>query len=156
MSLQAFEGDLGLIDTPDGGDILIRDGLIEADQFYSTAVYLSLFGGNKADSGKVKNRKTWWGNTLRNTNENEKLVSRFQAITAGLPMSTKNIQDAEEAAALDLKWLADEGMADEITVNGSAVSHNRFSLAVQIKKGGQDVYSHDFMILWKAGIYGRV
>jgi phage gp46-like protein len=152
--LQNFEGDLLLEDTVDGGDIQIEDGLLVPDRTFRTAVYLSLFGGNKEDSGKVKNNKTWWGNTLPGTGANEKLVSRFQAVISGLPMTTKNIGEAEAAARLDLKWTIDEGVAEKIIVSGSAKAHNKFALRVEIKAGGKSVYENTFALFWKAGIYG--
>jgi phage gp46-like protein len=152
--LQNFEGDLLLEDTPDGGDIQIKDGLFVPDRTFSTAVYLSLFGGNIEDSGKVKNTKTWWGNTLEKTAANERLVSRFQALIAGLPMTTKNINAAEKSARLDLNWIIEEGAADTINVSGSATAHNKFSLRVEIKAGGKSIYENTFAIFWKAGIYG--
>jgi hypothetical protein len=56
-NLQTFEGDLLLEDTPDGGDIRIENNLFVSDRSFNTAVYLSLFGGNKDDNGKVKNNE---------------------------------------------------------------------------------------------------
>jgi phage gp46-like protein len=155
-NLQTFEGDLLLEDTPDGGDIRIENNLFVSDRSFNTAVYLSLFGGNKDDNGKVKNNKTWWGNTLEGTAENEKLVSRFQAIIFGLPMTTKNIQEAESAARLDLKWVIDEGIAEKIIVLGRALSRTKFALYVDIQAGGNSIYEHTFLLFWKAGIYGGV
>jgi phage gp46-like protein len=152
--LQVFEGDLLLEDTPDGGDIRIENNLFASDRSFNTAVYLSLFGGNKDDNGKVKNNKTWWGNTLEGTAENEKLVSRFQAVIFGLPMTTKNIQEAESAAKLDLKWIIDEGIAEKIIVSGRALSRAKFALYADIQAGGNSIYEHTFALFWKAGIYG--
>jgi phage gp46-like protein len=152
--LQDFEGDLSLEDTPDGGDIRIENDLFVSDRSFNTAVYLSLFGGNKDDTGKVKNNKTWWGNTLGSTAENEKLVSRFQAIIFGLPMTTKNIQDAETAASLDLKWLVDAPAADKIIVTGRATGRNRFALTIDIRAGGESIYKNTFSLFWRSGIYG--
>jgi phage gp46-like protein len=154
MNLKDFEGDLLLSDTGDGGDVVVSEGLFQSDRSFDTAVYLSLFGGNKSDSGKVKNGTTWWGNTLRGTGENEKLVSRFQNIISSLPMTTKNILDAEDAARLDLKWMIDEGIADKIETSGRALSHNRFAMAVHITAGGKDIYTHTFAQFWEAGVYG--
>jgi phage gp46-like protein len=154
--LQTFEGDLLLEDTPDGGDIRIEDGLFVSDRSFHTSVYLSLFGGNKEDNGKVRNRKTWWGNTLRGVSENQKLASRFQALIHGLPMTTKNILDAEEAVRLDLKWMVDDGIADEIIVDGRAVSHSRFQLKVQINAKGKSIFEHTYALFWKAGSNGKV
>jgi len=151
---QFFEGDLLLASTPDGGEIRVENGVFACDRAFNTAVYLSIFGGNKEDTGKVKNNKTWWGNTLEGTGENEKLVSRFQAVIFGLPMTSKNIESAESAAALDLQWIIDEGIADKITVSGRAVSRKKFSLRVEIKAGGKSIYENTFALFWKAGIYG--
>jgi phage gp46-like protein len=154
--LQNFEGDLLLSETPDGGDVAIENNLFVCDRSFNTAVYLSLFGGNKDDNGTVKNSKTWWGNTLSGTAENEKLVSRFQAVISGLPMTTKNIQEAERAASLDLAWIVDEGIADKITVSGRAATRNKFSLFADIQSGGKSIYKNTFSLFWKAGIYGGV
>ncbi|MCL2410076.1 MAG: hypothetical protein FWC97_00390 [Treponema sp.] len=156
MSLQIFEGDLLLRDTLDGGDITITDGFIVSDRTFDTAIYLSLFGGNKEDSGRVQNKKTWWGNTLRGVNENQKLVSRFQAFIFGTPMSTKNILEAEEVAKLDLAWLVDEKLANEIIVDGRAVGHNRLSLKIQLKAGEEIIYTHTFLTPWGAGKHGTI
>jgi phage gp46-like protein len=154
--LQIFEGDLLLTETEDGGDVLIDNGLFVCDRSFNTAVYLSLFGGNKEDNGKVKNNKTWWGNTLSGVSEHERLVSRFQNIISGLPMTTKNIQAAEAAASLDLKWIVDEGIAEKITITGRATARNRFSLNVDIQAGGKSIYENTFPLFWKAGIYGGI
>jgi phage gp46-like protein len=152
--LQIFEGDLLLVDTMDGGDVRIENNLFVCDRSFNTAVYLSLFGGNKDDNGKSKNSKTWWGNTLEGMAENEKLISRFQAVISGLPMSTKNIQEAENAAAIDLKWIVDEGIAKKIIVSARALSHNKFALHVDIQADGKSIYENTFALPWKAGIYG--
>jgi phage gp46-like protein len=152
--LQNFEGDLLLEDTPDGGDIQIKEGLFVPDRAFGTAVYLSLFGGNTGDGGKVRNSKTWWGNTLAGTAANERLVSRFQALIAGSPMTTKNIQEAENAALLDLNWIIEEGVADKINVSGGATAHNKFALRVEIKANRKSIYENTFSVFWKAGIYG--
>ena len=149
-----FEGDVLLIETPDGGDIVLESGLVKPCRDFSTAVYLSLFGGNKDDAGTVKNRHTWWANTLKETQENEKMVSRFQAVIAGLPLSVKNIRKAEAAAALDLEWLKIEGVADEIIAEGKTKGKNTFVLRVEIKNKGQLLYQKEFALLWEYGING--
>jgi phage gp46-like protein len=153
-NLHDFEGDLLLFETLDGGEIKIENDLFASDRSFNTAVYLSLFGGNKDDNGKVKNNKTWWANTLPAITENEKLVSRFQAITAGYPMTTKTIREAEAAARLDLKWLVDEGIADKISASGSAAGRNKFNLYVYIEARGKSIYENTFSLFWRAGVYG--
>ena len=143
-----------LEDTPDFGEIKIENGLFVNDQTFNTAVYLSLFGGNANDNGKVKNKQTWWGNTLPGTMENEKMVSRFQAVVTGLPMTTKNILQAEAAAELDLKWIIAESIADKIKATGKSAGKNKFEIAVEIKSHGDTIYDNKFSMFWRAGAYG--
>jgi phage gp46-like protein len=156
MTGREFAGDLLLIETPDGGDCVLRDGLFEADRAFATAFYLSLFGGNKADSGRTKNKNTWWGNTLAGVTEKEKIISRFQNLISAAPMNVKNIKNAEEAARQDLKWAIDEGIADAINVSGTAEGKNRFRLYVQALKAGKSVYESSYGLLWGAGINGGI
>lgn len=153
-NLYEFEGDLLLEDTPDGGDIVLADDIFINDISFNTAVYLSIFGGNKDDNGKVKNKFTWWGNTLDGVTENEKIVSRFQAVIFGMPMTTKNIQEAETAASLDLQWIKSEGIADDISISGSAITRNQFQLKIKISTKGETIYQNAFFLFWKAGVYG--
>jgi phage gp46-like protein len=134
----------------------VEDGLFASDRAFNTAVYLSLFGGNKDDNGKVKNKNEWWGNLLPETAEPEKFVSRFQAVITGLPMTAKNIQEAENAAALDLKWIIEEGIARSVDIDGRAGTGNKFFLNIAARADGKSIYENTFALFWKAGIYGGV
>ena len=145
---QEFEGDLLLIDTPDGGDIVIEDGLFTADTAFSTAVYLSLFGGNKEDAGKIKTNKTWWGNTLEGITEAEKIVSRFQHIITAMPLSVKNIKAAEAAAILDLQWIIDLEIADKIESECLTREKGIFILLINILKNKNTIFKTNYSSLW--------
>lgn len=149
-----FEGDVFLVETPDGGDVVVEDGLIKPCKDFSTAVYLSLFGGNKADDGKVKNSRTWWGNVLEDLSEDEKMVSRFQAIVLGMPLSVKSMREAERAASLDLNWFIEKKIADEIKTSGRIKERNNFLLSIEIKKEGKTLYGKEFALLWQGGLNG--
>jgi phage gp46-like protein len=152
--LQNFQGDILLYETVDGGEVAVENGLFIADKQFSTAVYISLFGGNKTDAGKVNNKNQFWGNVLSGVSESEKLRSRFQFILMGLPMSVKNIREAEAAAVLDLKWLIDEKIADDVTAYGQAVGKNRFNLTVNILKDKSTIFESVYSLLWGVG-YGE-
>jgi phage gp46-like protein len=149
MIVQDFQGDLLLQETPDGGEIILENGLFKFDENFSNAVYLSLFGGNKEDNGKVKNNKEWWGNTIEGIEENEKLISRFQNIIYGLPMTVKNIREAEAAAALDLKWFKDEKIIDELNIDGRITGKNNFILVVEMLIDGLKVFGNSYALLWE-------
>jgi phage gp46-like protein len=151
---QAFEGDILLIDTADGGDIVIEEGLVKGDRAFNTAVYISLFGGNKNDSGKVKTRKTWWGNTLKSTPVNEKIASRLQAVISAMPLTVKNVREAETAAELDLAWMIKEGIAEKIEASGTTEGKNRFRLLVKISNSGTTIYENSYSVLWEGGLDG--
>jgi len=155
INIQNFEGDLLLEDTPDGGDIQILNDFFVNDLSFNTAVYLSIFGGNKDDNGKVKNKFTWWGNTLDGVPENEKIISRFQAVIFGLPMTTKNIKEAETAAKMDLQWVISEGIGDTVLTAGTAITRNKFQLQITIQTKGKNIYENVFSLFWEAGVYGN-
>jgi phage gp46-like protein len=148
---QNFEGDLLLVETLDGGDVQIENGLFVSDKQFSTDVYLSLLGGNTNDNGKGNNNNQFWGNLLRDTKESEKLRSRFQYVTTGLPMSVKNINEAEKAAAMDLQWLIDEEIADVINIYGYSTGKNMFNLKVKILKDKNKIFENEYFLLWGAG-----
>jgi phage gp46-like protein len=153
--IQNFEGDLLLYDTPDGGEVALESGLFVSDKQFSTAVYLSLFGGNEEDPGKVKNNQEWWGNLL-DVSESEKLKSRFQYIVSGLPMTVKNIKEAETAAQLDLQWFISEKIADEIYIYGQATGKNRFNLTVEIMKDTRSIFKNVYSLQWGVDNGGSV
>jgi phage gp46-like protein len=136
------------METVDGGELAIEDGLFISDRQFSSAVYLSLFGGNQDDPGKVENNKTWWGNYLDSTAKDEKMVSRFQAVITGFPMTVKNIREAETAAELDLQWFKDMKIADEITATIKSTGKHEFNLTIEILKDINTIFENTFALQW--------
>jgi phage gp46-like protein len=147
--MNEFEGDILLTGTEDGGDIRVENGLIVSDRSFATAVYLSLFGGNKVDAGKGRTAETWWGNTLYGSSENEKVSSRFQSIMVGMPLTVKNIRAAETAALMDLQWVIDEGLADNVFVESKTTGRNQFHLKISLVKDRETLFSNDYAVLWR-------
>jgi phage gp46-like protein len=147
-ALNTFEGDALLFETVDGGEIAIENGIFVSDAQFSSAVYLSLFGGNQDDPGKVENNKTWWGNHLDNITKSEKMVSRFQSIIIGFPMTVKNIREAEAAAELDLQWLIDDKIADGITATIKSISKHKFNLIIEVLKDVETIFENTYPLQW--------
>jgi phage gp46-like protein len=143
-----FEGDILLVDSPDGGEIVIENGLIKNDKQFTTAVYLSLFGGNLDDPGKTKSKRSWWGNIFAMA-ESEKIRSRFQFIINGYPMTVKYIREAETAALLDLEWMKKEKIADEINVTGRSIDKDTFELYLEILADQELLYKNTFSLQWE-------
>ncbi len=147
---EEFGGDVLLMDTADGGEINIVNGLVMSDKRFSTATFLSLFGGNPEDEGKVDNSKTWWGNRFQDTSEVEKLSGKFQSVIKTLPMTSKNLRVAEGAARDDLQWFIDEGIADDIVCSLRAVDVKRIEITVVIKKSGELIEKGNWTANWEA------
>lgn len=145
---EEFGGDVYLYDTDNGAEISVVNGLIIPDKGFRSAVYLSLFGGNKEDTGEVINVQTWWGNNIESNFENEKLVSRFQSFINSVPMTSKNLTIAEEKVQEDLKWFIDDGIADTVDVNITEVNRKQIEVKIVISKAGQLIESGIFGLQW--------
>lgn len=150
MITEEFGGDVLLNDTLDGPEIDIVNGLIMSDGGFQTAVYLSLFGGNKDDMGEIAVDKSWWGNKLAGTAENQKMVSRFQAFIRSAPITSKNLRIAEAKAKLDLKWLKDDGAADNVDVSIVASEIDKVLMRIDIEKEGEILESGTYSVQWEA------
>lgn len=149
-----FAGDVYMFDGIDGGDISIINGLVIADRAFTTATYLSLFGGCEEDGGKVDDPKTWWGNRFNNTPDDEKMVSRVQAFFKRKPVTIKNILIAEELVKEDLNWLVEDGVADDISVAISASDINRVELSIVVRKSGELIEKGNWTINWEVASSG--
>jgi len=122
-----FQGDLLLFSTNDGGEIeFTENNCFQNDTGFETAIYLSLFGGNYNDNGtEATKNESWWGNNLENNNPERKLVSRFQNISRGLPLTPGNLLILKDAIKEDLQWFIDEKIIDILEINLSIPSKNR-------------------------------
>ena len=142
------DGDVLLFQTDDDGEILVIDGITQLTGGFDTSFYLSLFGGNFEDDGAQDNPLTWWGNLLENAPEG-KYVSRTQNLLRGLPASSGNLRRIEEAAARDLQWYLDSGIATGVEVEASIPEYGRITIEGAVTVGGERV-PFKFTENWKA------
>lgn len=150
MASTNFQGDVLLYAANDGGEISVIDGLISDCETFDTSVYLSLFGGNSRDSaGRAK--ETWWGNLIPGTKDEEKYVSKFQAIISGLPISALNIQKATLAAGEDLAWVKSNKIADEINIAIYAEDIKKLRVAIEFKKESATLFDCEYAFQWRNG-----
>lgn len=146
-----FAGDVLLLSTLDGGDIVIEDGLVKDCRNFATAAYLSLFGGNSGDvDGREK--ETWWGNLIPGTKKNEWMHGEFGATVAGLPLTSGNLRRARDAAARDLDWIKSDAGADEIAVSLVAESQARVRLSAEVKKDSATVAGGEYEFQWQEAV----
>lgn len=147
--LTEFAGDVLLVSTPDGGDIVLKDGLIADCRNFDTAVLLSLFGGNRDDvDGREK--ETWWGNLMPGTRVDERMKSEFGAAMA-MPITAANLRYAAQAAERDLAWTKEAG-ADDVDVRISAESQKSVRLDVDITQDAASEGGGSYELQWQEAV----
>lgn len=146
-----FSGDVLLVSTDDGGDIVLKDGMISACRNFITATYLSLFGGNRGDADR-RPKETWWGNLVPGTEAAEWMHSEFGATVEGLALTSASLRTAAAAAARDLAWTKEVAGADAVDVSLSAESGNRVVLSAEILKEGEGVGGGDYAFQWRGAM----
>ncbi len=117
--------DVLLRQSNDGGEITIQAGLLLMSEGLETAAYLSLFGGNEDDPAGTDTAQQWWGNLLDVETETQFLVQALPAIPF-------NLRRIEQAAARDLQWMLDAGVAVSVTVEATIPAVDRVLLALVI------------------------
>jgi phage gp46-like protein len=123
--------DVLLRQSNDGGDVTIQAGLLLLAEGLETAAYLSLFGGNEDDPAEADATLQWWGNLLDPEPERA-YRSETQFLVRSLPAIPANLRRIEQAAARDLKWMSDTGLAQSVTVEATIPALNRVALELVI------------------------
>lgn len=146
--LTEFAGDVLLTSTADGGDIVLNDGLIAPCRDFSTAAYLSLFGGNRDDMNR-RPKETWWGNLIPGTLDEEWMHDEFGAMVEGLPLTAANLRQGAQAAERDLEWTKEKAGAESVEVSLEAESKNRVRLQVDIMQDGNSAGGGEYEFQWQ-------
>ena len=123
--------DVLLRQTNDGGDVTVEAGLLLMSDGLETAVYLSLYGGNEQDPADSSDELQWWGN-LTETDPARTYRSETQYLLRSLPAIPANLRRIEQAAARDLQWMLDGGVAESISVTASIPEVNRVRIELAI------------------------
>lgn len=124
------QGSVLMVQTPDGGDICLEGGTLVRDGGLSTAVYLSMFGGNEQDDTLAENKQTWWGNIGELAEAQYR--SETQYLLKSLPATSGNLRRVEDAVLRDLAWLKNSGVATSIEVEVTIPALNKLRLVVSI------------------------
>ncbi|MFW6156785.1 MAG: hypothetical protein ACOC7J_05650 [Armatimonadota bacterium] len=141
------QGDVLLTNTLDGGEIHADGGVIEMSGGLETAVYLSLFGGNREDEQRAGDPMQWWGN-LSEDDPARRYRSETQRILTGLPATSANLLRVEDAVRRDLRPLIDEGVIRSVEVAVSLTGPKRVRIRVRID-GDTDL---EFAANWEASL----
>lgn len=133
--------DVLMVQTADDGDILVEGGVVARAAGLETAVYLSLFGGNEADSGAENDPRGWWGNV----GSRDPQRSETQYLLQSLPATSGNLLRLTDAVKRDLAWLKTHGAATEIIAAVSIPSYNHVNIRATI-----DNVNYNFTETWSA------
>lgn len=131
------QGAVDIFQTLDGGEIAVEGGYIRMDGGITSAVYLSLFGGNLADPGASDASREWWGNKSEQEPA-RKYRSRTQYALLNTKQSSANIGRVVDAAKLDLAWMVSEKVASSVTVSASIPGLNRIKFNVTVEADGTE------------------
>jgi phage gp46-like protein len=124
--------DVVLLNTPDGGELSVKNGIVELTDSIDTAVILSLFGGNDDDAGDDSTlARSWWGNTAI-TDLTRRQRSETQYLLRSLPLIPANLKRIEDAASRDLAWLTASRIATFVRTRATMPGLNRVKLEVFI------------------------
>lgn len=128
--------DLRIVETFNGGDLVVSNNDLELTNQITNQVYLSLFGGNTEQSTPQINqdisfeRLDFWGNDLFHPDEPDfQLNSSFERALAQTALNTEGIQQLEQIALQDLSLLSEFG---SVTASISVTGNDRIKVCVSI------------------------
>lgn len=148
--MSAYEGDVLIYSTEDGGEINFDSGIIEMTSGFESMIYLLLFGGNIGDDGtKATEKKQWWGNLIEQNNPERKINSQFQNLLYGLPATPENLKRLKAAAEQDLSPFITQKIADSIDISLSIPESKRIEIIIILWKNEQKLFETIFEENWK-------
>ncbi len=128
----AYDGDIMIYPTADGGDINIVAGQPDMDAGLWTAVYISLFSGK------------WWGNAI--ADKPEQFSDSIESLMEN--DSNQNRLDVQEAARTALRWMIDEGIATAVDAEATIPQLGYLGLTVTITEPAADPTVLKYKINW--------
>jgi len=114
--------DLILYETGQGGELRSFDGELEMTEGFGSAVYISLFGGEKDDS-------FWANDLLFNGNDSEVIKSRTPESLQKYSLTKSNLSRIKTAVEQDLEWLKEFAT---ISVDLQLTGFNKLRINIKI------------------------
>lgn len=127
-----------MLQTNDGGEFEIVNGEPTMDDSPETSVKLSLFGGNKDDSGADGDaRRQWWGN-VDEADPQKRYRSETQALLRSLVPIPANLRRLEDAVVRDLAWMTENGTATFVAAAARMPARNTVEFTVSVEVDGRN------------------
>lgn len=133
-------------------DHYVSDGQLATEQQLETAIILSLFVDRRAQPGDPiptgqTDPRGWWGNELLSNLGDE--YGSLLWLLEREKQTDATLQRAREYAQEALQWLAEDGVADSVTVSATWVGDGVMEMIIQVKEP-QKVAATVFQYAWRA------
>ena len=141
---------LKIVETLDGGDLVLKGNDLEATDSLLNQPYPALFGGNVIQGTdevdpNTQGRGDWWANEMLFRNEiNSQNNSKFERALNTTPLNSEGVALLEEIALSDLSYLSD--LAD-ISVDIHVEAANRARIEIKIIEL-ESLTSQIYVYLW--------
>ena len=141
--------DVRIYQTNEGGEIQYVNGQPTMADGLESAVFLSLFGGNRDDAGGDATRdRSWWANADE-PDQSRVYRSETQNLLRSIPAVPANLTRIEDAANRDLAWMLDS-VADAVVAQATIPKLNAVTITVSIEIDGQK-FPFTFGAPWAIG-----
>ena len=143
--------DLKIIESFDGGDLVLNGNDLQVIDGFQNMIYLALFGGNIEQSTKQYNeneeRFDYWANSLLMLDSPDiQYNSETERTLNEVALNSRGRLLIEQSVKKDLEFMQDFGNID---VNVSIVQNDRVKINVIIKEPNE-LNSNEFNYIWGA------
>lgn len=142
-------GDIYLIETGDGGDLVLSGNDLKIVEGWENMVYIALFGGNPGYSTTgpkiVDQQFDWWGNyMLSPSNQKVWINSTLEYLINNTAINSSGRVKLEQAILNDLSFMRDFA---KITASVTLINVDRIKISITIME--PDIKSaKEFVYIW--------
>lgn len=141
--------DLEMIETGDGGDIILLGNDLKVIEGFQNMPYLGMYGGNIEENTKEFNvdeqRADFWGNSLLMFNESQiQYNSDTERLLNEIALNSSGRLLIEQTIKSDLKFMEE---FSTVEVSASIVSPNRVQIKIKIQEPN-NIESNEFTYIW--------
>lgn len=142
--------DLEIIETGNGGDLILKGNDLSQILGFENMIYLGLFGGNLAQSTPTTRPSgqqglDWWGNALLMPNlPSQQFNSQTERTLNSVALTSGNLITIQNAVNADLEFMQDFA---EITVTVTIIGVNKIRISISIQEP-DNLSSQQFIFIW--------
>jgi phage gp46-like protein len=142
--------DLQIVETGNGGDLMMIGGDLAQVSGWENMVYLALFGGNveaNTDPARPENTQdfSWWGNALLMPNQpGLQFNSNTERVLKSVGLTSGNLPAIQNAVNADLAFMNDFA---KVSITVSIIGVDKVKLDIVVKEPGT-LNSMQFVYIW--------